>query len=145
MMWPQLRAAGGPGGLFPDPAEGCGLPAASFQATGLQNRERIKAYSTNRWVFVTAVPGGEPTVSLLLLVATLEVSVTSSVDAAPLCIPLGTVILWAGHTGPCPLLPGQPRATVCWALTTPSLDPAVSTPLGPSSKMVPSRPVGPSL
>lgn len=70
--------------------------------SGLQNRERIKACSTNLWVFVTAVPGGKPAVSLLLLVATLEASVTLSVHAAPLSIPLGTAILWVGHKGPCP-------------------------------------------
>ena len=75
VTWPQLRVAGSPGGLFPDPAEGCGPPAAWFWASGLQNRERIKACYTNLWVFLTAVPGGESAVSLLLLVATLEASV----------------------------------------------------------------------
>ena len=75
VTWPQLRVAGSPGGLFPDPAEGCGPPAAWFWASGLQNRERIKACYTNLWVFVTAAPGGEYAISLLLLVATPEASV----------------------------------------------------------------------
>lgn len=79
--------------------------------------ERIKACSTNLWVFVQ--PSQEVGHSFLFPPG----SHAGSTGAHPQMLPpvpcAGTAVLWAKSQGPGPLLPVRPQATLCWALPGP--------------------------